>query len=158
MKVNDKKNIVVILLLIIIIVMVFTLVFKNIQKQRYEIEQKNFLSNITSLQISLSFYLGKMNNDTFNIYTNEEIILGKNLTEGNLQEKKITPIVDSTKKTEAEGRNAFEVIIENFEKVLGIDIPSYSNMTFYIKDGSVIKVKFEEEPKWWNSALDIYKL
>lgn len=158
MNLKDKKSLTIIVLILILAIIIIVTIFNNVKRQRYEIEQKSFLSNITNFQIKLSFYLGNMSNDTYGIYTNEEIILGKTLDNQDSDKINIIPLVDSSKKVEKDGKKAFEINYENVKEVLNIDLENIEGISFYIQDGNVVKVKFSKIPNWWITSMDIYRL
>ncbi len=154
---NLKNNIIIFEFLIIIALTIFIL-FSTI-KSDSDLKKEELLTTIINVQDNLSYYLGKMSADTFSLYSNTEILLGKKEETGEdivaTDEDKIEPLVDVATKTQKGEKVAYKIITQNMIKTLKIDIPDMQGITLYIQDGSKVKVSFNTtKPSWWTTDFD----
>ncbi len=154
---RNKKNNVIILEFIVIIVLTIFLFFSTI-KSSDETKREKLISTALTAQENLSYYLGKMSSDTFSLYTDTDIILGKSETTNeeikDTQENKILPLVESDNKEEINNKIAYKINSENMNTVLNVEISEIDSISWYIQDGTTIKVKLDSIPSWWTSDLD----
>ncbi len=154
---KDKKNNVIILEFIVIIVLTIFLLFSTI-KSGDESKREKLISTALTAQEKLSYYLGKMSSDTFSLYTNTDIILGKSETTNeeikDTEENKILPLVDSDKKEEKHNKISYKINSENMNTVLKIEMAKIDGISWFIQDGTTIKVKLDSTPSWWTPDLD----
>lgn len=157
----NKKDIIIILLSIVVLVLTIFTVF-SIMNNRVLNETSEFLENVQKIQNNISFYVGSMYENTFQIYENSEILTGK-ISNTNEQikdneDKELVPIVNESKKVEKNGKIAYQINKENLESVLNIKMPEYEGVSWYIQDGTTLMVKLDKTPKWWSPELDFLKV
>lgn len=157
----NKKDIVIISLVIVILVLTIFTVFSTMNKRVFN-ETSQFLENTQKIQDDISFYVGTMYANTFEIYENEEILTGKiSNTQEQIkdnEDKELIPIVDEEIKVEKDGKISYQINKKNLESVLSIKIPEYEGISWYIQDGTTLRVKLDNTPKWWSSELDFLKV
>ena len=152
-----KNNIIIFEFLIIIALTIFIL-FTTI-KSDSDLKKEELLTTVINVQDNLSYYLGKMSADTFSLYSNTEILLGKKEeTDEDIvatDEEKIEPLIDVNSKMEKNGKVGYKIIAQNMIKTLKVEIPDMQGITLYIQDGTKVKVNFDTtKPSWWTTDMD----
>lgn len=161
---KDKiKNIVIILLVVIIIILAIFLIMSKINYKDYT-EISKITQKFQESQSELSLYLGKMKSDTYGIYNDIQILSGV-VTEDKKEEikdtndKVLTPLIDLSSKKELNNKVYYKVNTNNFNQILKIDLPLYDNqITWYIEDGILLKLDFQNEPEWWSNDFNYLKI
>lgn len=154
----DKKKVIIIVLVIMVIVLSALLVLSKVGTKD-EHTRADFINNIVNLQAKVSYYVANTYSETFGVYNKEDIVLGGKNTDKETNENEnegITPIVDSNKKFEKGSTVAYEIIPENFSKILNVSLPEYEGVTWYIQGGEFLRVS--GDPSWWTSDLNSLKV
>lgn len=157
-----KKKIVIVAIVILIIALGITsyLAFFSKNGSITNATRSKFIKDVMSMQAQISYYIGTTSSDTFGLYSKEDIITGvvkdengENKEIKDTEDNNLTPIAEIDNKKEANGKTAYEINSDNYEKVLGSKLPEYSGIKWYIQDGEIVKVSFETQPDWWNEDL-----
>ena len=157
------KNISIILLVILVLLLTIFLIFSKIENA-ISSESTSLLKDINKLQSNISFYIGKTYSETFGIYNSIQILSGvidENDETSVIKDSKdvqIVPIINLKSKVEKNGKLYYEIDKESIQDVLKFNIPEYKNVKWYIEDGEIIKVQFDNKPEWWDESLDIFLL
>ena len=157
---KKKKNnaaITVLVLFVICIILLALVIFFAFGAKNISGSGK-FLKETYNLQNKIALYIGKASSDAFGVYTNEEIITGKVSTTNeeikDNSDETLEPLVNIDEKIEENGKIAYKINAENLEKLLNINMPSFSGIEFYLQDGEDLKVKLTDKPNWWSTDLD----
>lgn len=148
------KDIVIFVLLIAVIALVVYLVLTSTSKK------SDFISDLVNAQDKISYYIGSIASETFNAYDKSQIITGYNDNEEikNMDGNALPHIANKDEKIEIGGEIYYKISLEQLKENLKIDLSKYSYLEWYIKDGEVLRVKFTEEPEWWNYTMDALKV
>ena len=158
MKINSKNIAIVILIVVVIILSIF-LIIKNKNNGKGNSEIATFIKDAVEVQNNLSYYVGNTYSDTFGIYTKEEIVTArKKDAKENSDISKLTSIVDTNSKIDSQNGTCYKISEENYKKILNVDLPKYDGITWYIQDGSLIKVHLNIKPDWWNEDLSCLEI
>lgn len=160
---NVVKNICIILLSILVLVLTIFLVFSKIESNKTG-KEVTFLQDINNLQSKFSYYVGLTYSDTFGLYNNIEILAAdfkeidveKEIT--NSQNNKITPLITLDDKIEKKNKIYHKIIESNVEAVLGVSMPTYEGLTWYVENGNLLKVDFKSRPDWWTDNLEVFRV
>ena len=155
MKNSKLKNVIICLLLVVIAILGSYIILNNSTRT------SSFLADIMLLQNKLSYYVGSINSETFEAYSNVEILTA--LTEDGKEikgfdEKNLIAFANKDEAIESNGVTLYKLNIENIKNELNIDLSQYSSVTFYVQDGVNISVRIIEEPKWWDDNFDLLKI
>ena len=156
---RDKKSILIIILLVILLG--FSLAYIVLGPNGYKTTQKGteFFEDVIELQSNLSYYVGASYSDAFGVYSKEEILLGKT-GEGEKikdnQDNLLPTLVEEYSAQEHdEDTKSYKLNMENVKTTLKVKISDYEGVSFYVVDGDLVKVKFENgEPEWWSNNYD----
>lgn len=148
------KDIVIFVLLIAVIALVVYLVLTSTSKK------SDFISDLVNAQDKISYYIGGIASETFNAYDKGQIITGYNDNEEikNMDGNALPHIANKDEKIEIGGEIYYKISLEQLKEKLKIDLSKYSYLEWYIKDGEVLRVKYSEEPEWWNYTMDALKV
>lgn len=148
------KDIVIFVLLIAVIALVVYLVLTSTSKK------SDFISDLVNAQDKISYYIGSIASETFNAYDKSQIITGYNDNEEikNMDGNALPHIANKDEKIEIGGEIYYKISLEQLKEKLKIDLSKYSYLEWYIKDGEVLRVKYSEEPEWWNYTMDALKV
>lgn len=148
------KDIVIFVLLIAVIALVVYLVLTSTSKK------SDFISDLVNAQDKISYYIGGIASETFNAYDKSQIITGYNDNEEikNMDGNALPHIANKDEKIEIGGEIYYKISLEQLKENLKIDLSKYSYLEWYIKDGEVLRVKYSEEPEWWNYTMDALKV
>lgn len=148
------KDIVIFVLLIAVIALVVYLVLTSTSKK------SDFISDLLNAQDKISYYIGGIASETFNAYDKGQIITGYNDNEEikNMDGNALPHIANKDEKIEIGGEIYYKISLEQLKENLKIDLSKYSYLEWYIKDGEVLRVKYSEEPEWWNYTMDALKV
>lgn len=148
------KDIVIFVLLIAVIALVVYLVLTSTSKK------SDFISDLVNAQDKISYYIGSIASETFNAYDKSQIITGYNENEEikNMDGNALPHIANKDEKIEISGEIYYKISLEQLKEKLKIDLSKYSYLEWYIKDGEVLRVKYSEEPEWWNYTMDALKV
>lgn len=148
------KDIVIFVLLIAVIALVVYLVLTSTSKK------SDFISDLVNAQDKISYYIGSIASETFNAYDKSQIITGYNDNEEikNMDGNALPHIANKDEKIEIGGEIYYKISLEQLKENLKIDLSKYSYLEWYIKDGEVLRVKYSEEPEWWNYTMDALKV
>ena len=148
------KDIVIFVLLIAVIALVVYLVLTSTSKK------SDFISDLVNAQDKISYYIGGIASETFNAYDKAQIITGYNDNEEikNMDGNALPHIANKDEKIEIGGEIYYKISLEQLKENLKIDLSKYSYLEWYIKDGEVLRVRFTEEPEWWNYTMDALKV
>ncbi len=148
------KDIVIFVLLIAVIALVVYLVLTSTSKK------SDFISDLVNAQDKISYYIGSIASETFNAYDKSQIITGYNDNEEikNMDGNALPHIANKDEKIEIGGEIYYKISLEQLKENLKIDLSKYSYLEWYIKDGEVLRVRFTEEPEWWNYTMDALKV
>lgn len=148
------KDIVIFVLLIAVIALVVYLVLTSTSKK------SDFISDLVNAQDKISYYIGGIASETFNAYDKSQIITGYNDNEEikNMDGNALPHIANKDEKIEIGGEIYYKISLEQLKEKLKIDLSKYSYLEWYIKDGEVLRVKYSEEPEWWNYTMDALKV
>ena len=148
------KDIVIFVLLIAVIALVVYLVLTSTSKK------SDFISDLVNAQDKISYYIGSIASETFNAYDKSQIITGYNNNEEikNMDGNALPHIANKDEKIEIGGEIYYKISLEQLKENLKIDLSKYSYLEWYIKDGEVLRVRFTEEPEWWNYTMDALKV
>ena len=148
------KDIVIFVLLIAVIALVVYLVLTSTSKK------SDFISDLVNAQDKISYYIGGIASETFNAYDKGQIITGYNDNEEikNMDGNALPHIANKDGKIEIGGEIYYKISLEQLKENLKIDLSKYSYLEWYIKDGEVLRVKYSEEPEWWNYTMDALKV
>lgn len=148
------KDIVIFVLLIAVIALVVYLVLTSTSKK------SDFISDLVNAQDKISYYIGGIASETFNAYDKGQIITGYNDNEEikNMDGNALPHIANKDEKIEIGGEIYYKISLEQLKENLKIDLSKYSYLEWYIKDGEVLRVKYGEEPEWWNYTMDALKV
>lgn len=154
MKGEKIKNILLIILFLIIVALVVYIFLTSTPKK------SDFINSVLEVQEKVSYYLGQKNSETFNAYNNIHILTGFNEDEEikNIEGTTLVPLANKDSKIEKDGKVYYKLLEDKVKEVLKVDISKYSNLTWYIQDGELIRVDFETEPEWWNEEFDTLKI
>ncbi|MDD3303726.1 MAG: hypothetical protein PHP54_02300 [Clostridia bacterium] len=153
-KKEKAKDIIILIMLLIIVALVVYLILTSVSKK------SDFVSDTLNTQEAISFYIGKISSDTFNAYDKNQIITGYNNNEEikNIDGSSLASIADKDSKIEVDGDIYYKISVDKLKENLKIDLSKYSNLDWYIKNGEVLRVKFSEQPDWWNYSMDSLKM
>ena len=159
-KVN-KKNAIIILLIAICLLLAAVCVYSLFGNKTLSGSGK-FLQSTFELQSKISEYVGRTTSDTFDVYSDEEVVTGKikdtdeeiNDNEG----KAMKAIVDIDKKIEKNGKVAYKINEENLKSLLDTSMPTYDGIEFYIQDGNKLKINVTNKPDWFNEDLEFLEV
>ena len=148
------KDIVIFVLLIAVIALVVYLVLTSTSKK------SDFISDLVNAQDKISYYIGGIASETFNAYDKGQIITGYNDNEEikNMDGNALPHIANKDEKIEIGGEIYYKISLEQLKENLKTDLSKYSYLEWYIKDGEVLRVKYSEEPEWWNYTMDALKV
>lgn len=148
------KDIVIFVLLIAVIALVVYLVLTSTSKK------SDFISDLVNAQDKISYYIGSIASETFNAYDKSQIITGYNDNEEikNMDGNALPHIANKDEKIQIGGEIYYKISLEQLKENLKIDLSKYSYLEWYIKDGEVLRVKYSEEPEWWNYTMDALKV
>lgn len=148
------KDIVIFVLLIAVIALVVYLVLTSTSKK------SDFISDLVNAQDKISYYIGSIASETFNAYDKSQIITGYNDNEEikNMDGNALPHIANKDEKIEIGGEIYYKISLEQLKENLKIDLSKYSYLEWYIKDGEVLRVRFTEEPEWWNYTMEALKV
>ena len=148
------KDIVIFVLLIAVIALVVYLVLTSTSKK------SDFISDLVNAQDKISYYIGGIASETFNAYDKGQIITGYNDNEEikNMDGNALPHIANKDEKIEMGGEIYYKISLEQLKENLKIDLSKYYYLEWYIKDGEVLRVRFTEEPEWWNYTMDALKV
>lgn len=148
------KDIVIFVLLIAVIALVVYLVLTSTSKK------SDFISDLVNAQDKISYYIGSIASETFNAYDKSQIITGYNDNEEikNMDGNALPHIANKDEKIQIGGEIYYKISLEQLKEKLKIDLSKYSYLEWYIKDGEVLRVKYSEEPEWWNYTMDALKV
>lgn len=148
------KDIVIFVLLIAVIALVVYLVLTSTSKK------SDFISDLVNAQDKISYYIGSIASETFNAYDKSQIITGYNDNEEikNMDGNALPHIANKDEKIEIGGEIYYKISLEQLKENLKIDLSKYSYLEWYIKDGEILRVKYSEEPEWWNYTMDALKV
>ena len=148
---SDKKMKVIIGILIAIIIGIVLFIILTAKTNNAK-----FVDDLINTQAKVSKYIGQIESETFNAYTEEEIILGKTNDDKikNINEKELIPLVDEDNKVENGTVKYYPINDENLKTQFGIDLSEYSEIKWYISSNGYVKVKLESKPKWWSANFN----
>lgn len=148
------KDIVIFVLLVAVVALVVYLVLTSTSKK------SDFISDLVNAQDKISYYIGSIASETFNAYDKSQIITGYNDNEEikNMDGNALPHIANKDEKIEIGGEIYYKISLEQLKEKLKIDLSKYSYLEWYIKDGEVLRVKYSEEPEWWNYTMDALKV
>ena len=148
------KDIVIFVLLVAVVALVVYLILTSTSKK------SDFISDLVNAQDKISYYIGSIASETFNAYDKSQIITGYNDNEEikNMDGNALPHIANKDEKIEIGGEIYYKISLEQLKENLKIDLSKYSYLEWYIKDGEVLRVKFTEEPEWWNYTMDALKV
>ncbi len=148
------KDIVIFVLLVAVVALVVYLVLTSTSKK------SDFISDLVNAQDKISYYIGSIASETFNAYDKSQIITGYNDNEEikNMDGNALPHIANKDEKIEIGGEIYYKISLEQLKENLKIDLSKYSYLEWYIKDGEVLRVKYSEEPEWWNYTMDALKV
>ena len=152
--VSKKKNIVSVLLSIVILLLISYIVINSSTRT------SSFLSDYISLQNKLSYYVAKINAETFEAYSNTNIITaysGDTLIM-DFDNKELVALADKSDTIDKDNTTYYKLNVSNVKEKLNVDLTQYSNISFYVSDNLTIKVKLTEQPKWWDTNFDLLKI
>ena len=152
--VSKKKNIVIVLLSIVILLLISYIVINSSTRT------SSFLSDYISLQNKLSYYVAKINAETFEAYSNTNIITaysGDTLIM-DFDNKELVALADKSDTIDKDNTTYYKLNVSNVKEKLNVDLTQYSNISFYVSDNLTIKVKQTEQPKWWDTNFDLLKI
>ncbi len=152
--VSKKKNIVIVLLSIVILLLISYIVINSSTRT------SSFLSDYISLQNKLSYYVAKINAETFEAYSNTNIITaysGDTLIM-DFDNKELVALADKSDTIDKDNTTYYKLNVSNVKEKLNVDLTQYSNISFYVSDNLTIKVKLTEQPKWWDTNFDLLKI
>ena len=121
---KNKKYIFIIIILVILLGLSVAYAILGPNGYKTTEKGKSFFDDVIVLQSNLSYYVGASYSDSFGVYSKEEILLGK---------------------------NAYELNMEYVNTTLGTKIPEYEGVKFYVVEGDLVKVKLDGTPEWWNN-------
>lgn len=148
------KDIVIFVLLVAVVALVVYLILTSTSKK------SDFISDLVNAQDKISYYIGSIASETFNAYDKRQIITGYNDNEEikNMDGNALPHIANKDEKIEIGGEIYYKISLEQLKENLKIDLSKYSYLEWYIKDGEVLRVKYSEEPEWWNYTMDALKV
>lgn len=148
------KDIVIFVLLVAVVALVVYLILTSTSKK------SDFISDLVNAQDKISYYIGSIASETFNAYDKSQIITGYNDNEEikNMDGNALPHIANKDEKIEIGGEIYYKISLEQLKENLKIDLSKYSYLEWYIKDGEVLRVKYSEEPEWWNYTMDALKV
>lgn len=148
------KDIVIFVLLVAVVALVVYLVLTSTSKK------SDFISDLVNAQDKISYYIGSIASETFNAYDKSQIITGYNDNEEikNMDGNALPHIANKDEKIEIGGEIYYKISLEQLKENLKIDLSKYSYLEWYIKDGEVLRVKYSEEPEWWNYTMEALKV
>lgn len=148
------KDIVIFVLLVAVVALVVYLVLTSTSKK------SDFISDLVNAQDKISYYIGSIASETFNAYDKSQIITGYNDNEEikNMDGNALPHIANKDEKIEIGGEIYYKISLEQLKENLKIDLSKYSYLEWYIKDGEVLRVRFTEEPEWWNYTMEALKV
>lgn len=148
------KDVVIVILLIAVIALTLYLILTSTSKK------SDFISDLVNAQDKISYYIGSIASETFNAYDKSQIITGYNDNEEikNMDGNALPHIANKDEKIEIGGEIYYKISLEQLKENLKIDLSKYSYLEWYIKDGEVLRVKYGEEPEWWNYTMDALKV
>lgn len=148
------KDVVIVILLIAVIALTLYLILTSTAKK------SDFISDLVNAQDKISYYIGSIASETFNAYDKSQIITGYNDNEEikNMDGNALPHIANKDEKIEIGGEIYYKISLEQLKENLKIDLSKYSYLEWYIKDGEVLRVRFTEEPEWWNYTMDALKV
>lgn len=148
------KDIVIFVLLVAVVALVVYLILTSTSKK------SDFISDLVNAQDKISYYIGSIASETFNAYDKSQIITGYNDNEEikNMDGNALPHIANKDEKIEIGGEIYYKISLEQLKENLKIDLSKYSYLEWYIKDGEVLRVRFTEEPEWWNYTMDALKV
>lgn len=148
------KDVVIVILLIAVIALTLYLILTSTAKK------SDFISDLVNAQDKISYYIGSISSETFNAYDKSQIITGYNDNEEikNMDGNALPHIANKDEKIEIGGEIYYKISLEQLKENLKIDLSKYSYLEWYIKDGEVLRVKYSEEPEWWNYTMDALKV
>ncbi len=148
------KDVVIVILLIAVIALTLYLILTSTAKK------SDFISDLVNAQDKISYYIGSIASETFNAYDKSQIITGYNDNEEikNMDGNALPHIANKDEKIEIGGEIYYKISLEQLKENLKIDLSKYSYLEWYIKDGEVLRVKYSEEPEWWNYTMDALKV
>ena len=146
---------------------IIALISAYLLNPKYSTESTNVVKTLFEAQIKLSEYIGKMRSDTFDSYSTMQLLTGVVDLEAEEREaiigagsKEITALVDTEKDDIIEKKDIkyFKVNMSNFTTVLSVQLINDSNITWYISDSGVLKLKYSRLPKWWVDELEVFNI
>lgn len=158
MKIN-KKNITIVVIVLVVIILAIVVITKSIGNGKSGAGNANFVKDAMEVQNNVSYYVGNAYSDTFGIYTKEEIVTAtKKDDKENSKISKLTAIVDTNSKISSQNGTCYKISDEAYKSILNVQLPKYEGITWYLQDGTLLKVHFDTKPAWWTddlSALEI---
>lgn len=146
---------------------IISLISAYLLSPKYSTESTNVVKSIFESQIKLSEYIGKMRSDTFDTYSTSQLLTAvvdlekeeKQAIVG-ANNKELTALVSTDKENiiEAKEIKYYKVEMSNFTKVLSTQLINDSNITWYISDSGVLKLKYSHKPKWWVDELEVFNI
>lgn len=154
MKKEVIKNVVIVVLVLVIAGLIVYMTLNNTN------QKNSFLTKANELQANLSFYVGQTMAETFNAYDKTQILLAKSGDKEikSMDDKALTPLCEENSKKEKDGKVYYKLNKENVKTVLKIDLSENPELTYYVQDGSYIRVVLENEPSWWNKEYNVLKV
>ena len=156
MKKNKEmiKDVAIIVLLVAVISLIVYLILSSTAKK------SDFISDLVNAQEKISYYIGSISSDTFNAYDKSQIITGYNNDDEikNMDGNALAHIANKDEKLEISGETYYKISLDTLKENLKVDLSKYSDLEWYIKNGEVLRVKFTEEPEWWNYIMDTLKV
>ncbi len=145
------KNLIIVVLCIIILLLISYIVINKSTRKN------NFLSDYLLLQNKLSYYIGKLDSETFGAYDDISLLTSysNDTLITNFNNEQLTALVDKSSKVEKDGVSYYKIDNEQIKEKFDLDLSQYVNITFYVCEGINIKVKIDELPEWWNSNFDL---
>lgn len=161
---QTKKVNINIYLIVICIVLILIILYKMMfgGYVRYDNSRTQFLNSVISLQSEMSYYIGKTKAETFEVYSNLQLLSGvSNLEDENskitLEESKEIIQISSVKKediVEKSSNKYYKLIKENLQKNFQTKAFEDENITYYVDSECIVKIKLDKKPAWWDDSLD----
>ncbi len=151
---ENKKYIIIIILLLIALGL--TGAYAILGPNGYSTTQKSkdFLEDVLEIQSTLSYYVGSSYSDAFGVYSKTELLCGETEDGEKIKDNEDNLLPTLINKENAldykDDEKAYELNMDNVKVTLGLEPDIYEEVTFYVVEGDIIKVKLNSTPDWWN--------
>lgn len=153
------------IIIIILIVAVVTLTVMYLLRFNSNTKTKQLVKDTLTAQTNISEYLGKLKSETFEVYTNEQLLVGSSDIQNtdttrikNNDNEEILQLVSIENKVNSNNSIFYKLNTDSFKKKFNIDLHEDDGITWYIQNTGEIKVNFINKPSWWTEELNAIRL